>query len=114
MRTICVWFPDWPLEGMPDDVPGFVYEEGRASGGETERVAAANRLARESGVTIGMGRRSSEALCPVATSKARDLGEETRRFEPVIAMLEDLVPRVEVVEPGLVLIAVEALATSSV
>jgi protein ImuB len=107
MRTICVWFPDWPLEGMPDDVPGFVYEEGRASGGETERIAAANRMAREAGVTIGMGRRSSEALCPVATSKARDLGEETRRFEPVIATLEDLVPRVEVVEPGLVLIAVE-------
>ncbi len=107
MRTICVWFPDWPLAGMPEDVCGFVYEEGRAAGGETERIAAANRLARQAGVTIGMGRRASEALCPIATSKARDLGEETRRFEPVVASLEDLVPRIEVVEPGLVLIAFE-------
>ena len=107
MRTICVWFPDWPLAGMPEEVCGFVYEEGRAAGGETERIAAANRLARQAGVTIGMGRRAAEALCPIATSKARDLGEETRRFEPVVALLEDLVPRIEVVEPGLVLIAVE-------
>jgi protein ImuB len=54
-----------------------------------------------------MGRRAAEALCPLATSRARDLGEETRRFEPVITSLEDLVPRVAVIEPGLVLIAID-------
>jgi protein ImuB len=87
--------------------PGFVYEEGQAKGGERHRVAAVNQAAADQGVVIGMGRRAAEALCPVAESKARDLGAETRHFEPMLTALEDLIPRVEVVAPGLVLVAVE-------
>lgn len=106
-RTACLWFPEWPLGNLiPPDHPGFVYEDGRA-GGETQRVASINRLAQEMGLAIGMGRRAAEALAPTALGKPRDLGEETRRFEPVLAALEDLVPRVEVIEPGLVLIALD-------
>jgi protein ImuB len=48
-----------------------------------------------------MGRRAAEALCPTALVLARDLGAETRRFEQVIVTIEDLIPRVEVLEPGL-------------
>jgi protein ImuB len=107
LRTLCVWFPEWPLIVLEKSGPGFVYEEGRAAGGETARVAAANNEAIEAGVAIGMGRRAAEALCPVAETKARDLGAETRLFETVLHALEDLIPRVEVVEPGLVLIATE-------
>ncbi len=92
--------------------PGFVYEEGSAAtkkgtGSEAQRVAAVNAEASALGVTTGMGRRAAEALCPIAESKPRDLGAETRLFEPMLMELETLIPRVEVVEPGLVLIAVE-------
>jgi protein ImuB len=53
-----------------------------------------------------MGRRAAEALCPTALVTARDLGVETRRFEHVVLTLEGLIPRVEVVEPGLALLPV--------
>lgn len=53
-----------------------------------------------------MVRREAEGLCPAATVLVRDLGEEWRRFEPVVASIEEIVPRVEIVEPGLALVPV--------
>jgi protein ImuB len=53
-----------------------------------------------------MPRREAEGLCPAATVLVRDLEEEWRRFESVVRTIEEIVPRVEVVEPGQVLIPV--------
>ena len=66
-----------------------------------DRVAAATREVLEAGVSLGMPRREAEALAPFATVLTRDVGEESRRFEPVVESIEDLIPRVEVVTPGL-------------
>ncbi|MEX2653658.1 MAG: DNA polymerase Y family protein [Acidimicrobiia bacterium] len=102
-RTICVWCPSWPL-GRPDapsDSPFFVV----GAQGVT-RVVAADPLALSAGVTRGMPRREAEGLCPAATVLVRDLDEEWRRFEPVVRMIEEIVPQVEVVEPGLALVPV--------
>lgn len=54
-----------------------------------------------------MPRRAAELLVPDATVFERDRGEETRRFEPVARAVEARIPRVEVVEPGLLLVAVD-------
>lgn len=84
----------WSL-GRPDAPPGeplLVVDDG---------VVGATKEVLEAGVTLGMARREAEALAPFATVMMRDPGEETRRFEPVMAAIEDLVPRVEVVSPGL-------------
>ncbi|HEX6302531.1 MAG TPA: hypothetical protein VF148_18940 [Acidimicrobiia bacterium] len=71
-----------------------------------DRVTGATDEVLEAGVTLGMPRREAEALAPFATVMNRDIGEETRRFEPVVAAVEDLVPRVEVVAPGLMFVPV--------
>ncbi|HUG31792.1 MAG TPA: DNA polymerase Y family protein [Acidimicrobiia bacterium] len=71
-----------------------------------DRVAAATDEVLAAGVGLGMSRREAEALAPFATVMLRDLGEETRRFEEVVALVEDLVPRVEVVSPGLIFVPV--------
>ena len=71
-----------------------------------DRVTGASDDVLTAGVTLGMPRREAEALAPFATVLNRDIGEETRRFEPVVALVEDLVPRVEVVAPGLMFIPV--------
>jgi protein ImuB len=71
-----------------------------------DRVTGASPEVIDAGVTLGMPRREAEALAPFATVLPRDVGEETRRFEPVIAVVEDLVPRVEVVAPGLLYVPV--------
>jgi protein ImuB len=96
---MCVWFPMWSLTrpDAPSGEPLLVVDD-RVTGASPEVV--------EAGVTLGMPRREAEALTPFATVLQRDVGEETRRFEPVIAIVEDLVPRVEAVAPGLLYVPV--------
>jgi protein ImuB len=96
---MCVWFPMWSLTrpDAPLDEPLLIVDD---------RVSAATADVLDVGVTLGMPRREAEALAPFATVMERDLGEETRRFEPVVAVVESLVPRVEVVAPGLVFVPV--------
>lgn len=96
---MCVWFPMWSLN-RPDAPPGeplLVVDD---------RVAAATGEVLEAGVSLGMLRAEAESLAPFATVLIRDPGEETRRFEPVVTAIEALVPRVEVVSPGLVFVPV--------
>lgn len=71
-----------------------------------ERVTGATTDVLDAGVVLGMPRREAEALAPFATILERDAGEEARRFEAVVAVVEDLIPRVEVVAPGLVFVPV--------
>ncbi len=90
----------WSL-GRPDapsDEPVLIVDD-RVSGA-TEDVLAA-------GVEPGMARREAEALAPFATVLIRDPGEESRRFEPVVEAIEALIPRVEVVTPGLAFVTID-------
>ena len=70
-------------------------------------MAAADRLAVSAGVRRGMSRREAEGLCPGATVLVRDQEEEWRRFDPVVRTIEEIVPRVEIVEPGHAMIPIE-------
>lgn len=89
----------WSL-ARPDAPPGepVLIADDRVTGATGEVLAA--------GVALGMPRREAEALAPFATVMSRDIGEETRRFEPVVTSVEDLVPKVEVVSPGLLFVPV--------
>ena len=94
-----MWFPMWSLtrpDALSDE--SVLVVDDRVSGA-TEDVLMA-------GVTLGMPRRDAEALAPFATVLIRDQSDEARRFEPVVEMVEDLVPRVEVVSPGLLFVPV--------
>ncbi|HEY7467896.1 MAG TPA: DNA polymerase Y family protein [Acidimicrobiia bacterium] len=71
-----------------------------------DRVTGATSDVLAAGVSLGMPRREAEALAPFATVLIRDPGEESRRFEPVVEAIEDMIPRVEVVSPGLVLVPI--------
>lgn len=104
-RTLCVWCPDWPL-GRPDapsDRTVIVVGPPRRG---ASRVVAATSDAFAAGVELGMPRREAEGLCPGSVVLDRDLGEETRRFEPVAEALVELIPRIEVTEPGLVFVPI--------
>jgi len=69
--------------------------------GQDGRVVACNDAAAAHGVSVGMLRRSAEAICPTVTSIVQDLSIEMARFEPIVEIVESLVPLVEVAEPGL-------------
>ncbi|MEN8041462.1 MAG: DNA polymerase Y family protein [Actinomycetota bacterium] len=100
-RTICVWYPAWALR-----YPGVSQGEPAQAVGQDNRVVACNEEASAHGVTIGMSRRSAEAICPTIVTVVQDLSLEMARFEPVVQAIETLVPRVEVAEPGVVYIPV--------
>ncbi len=54
-----------------------------------------------------MARRSAEALCPTVVTIVQDHTAEMARFEPVVATIEAMVPRVEVAVPGLLFVPID-------
>ena len=101
-RTICVWYPTWALR-RPD-----VSHDGPAQAiGEDGLVVARNALAAAAGVEVGMRRRAAEAVCPTIVTVVQDLTAETARFEPIVQAVEELVPQVEILHPGSLLVPTE-------
>jgi protein ImuB len=98
-RTLCVWFPDWPLRrpDAPRDRACLVVDDAGV-------VTASDAVAADAGVRIGMRRREAEALCPAAVTLAADPTAEASAFEPVVGAVEAVVPRVEVSAPGLLFV----------
>lgn len=92
-----MWYPDWALRRKEaQSADQVVVVEG-------SRVVAART---DEPVTAGMLRRQAEALAPAALILDRDRSEEVRRFEAVVAVLESLIPRVEVADPGLAFVPI--------
>ena len=96
-----MWFPDWPLrcQNAPLDEPYQVVNG-------ANRVVAATPPARQQGVRGGMLRREAEAICPSVVTLIQDGGAEAGLFEPVAVAIEAVVPRLEIVEPGLVYVSI--------
>lgn len=95
-RMVVVWCPDWPIVswGVPPDEPAAVLV--------ANRVVATSPAAREEGVRAGQRRREAQGRCPDLALLDRDVDRENRLFEPVVAALDAITPRVEVTGAGLV------------
>lgn len=93
-RTLVASCPDWPVTaaGVPADIAAAVVF--------ANRVEAASVAARAEGVRIGLRRREAQSRCPGLTVIERDIGQETRSFEPVVTAVEAFGPKVEVSRPG--------------
>lgn len=74
------------------------------------RVVACSAAARAAGVRRGLRRRESQARCPDLHVVTADPGRDARHFEPVTAAVDDLVPRAEVLRPGLLVLSVRGAA----
>lgn len=98
VRTLAVSCADWPVvaTGRPAGMPVAVVT--------ANRIVAASPEARIEGVLTGLRRREAQARCPSVELYDRDESQEARAFEAVLASLEDLAPRLEVLEPGRCLI----------
>jgi len=94
VRTLVAWFPDWPVVSM-----GHSLHEPVAVMA-ANRVVAASPAARSVGVSRGQLRRAAQGACPDLVVVQRDQAIEARCFEPVLASLDDITPRIEVVRPG--------------
>jgi protein ImuB len=92
-RTVVVWWDDWSVvvAGRARDHPVVV---------ANNKVVAVSAAASGEGVRVGMRRREAQGRCPSADVIAVDEGADARAFEAVVAAVEELCPRVEVVRPG--------------
>lgn len=64
------------------------------------RVVAASPAAKAEAVTVGLRRREAQGRCPELAILTHDPARDAREFEPVVAALDDLTPRIEITEPG--------------
>jgi protein ImuB len=94
VRTLVAWCPDWPVVATGADLAdpvAVVY---------ANRIVAASPGARVHGVVRGLRRRAAQGRCAELELHERDEAREARLFEPVVAALDDITPRVEITRPG--------------
>ena len=107
-RVLAIWCMDWPAvaaaaaAGLPSTTPIAVTL--------ANRVVACSVAAREAGVRRGLRRREAQARCPQVHVAAADPARDARFFEGVIVAVDDVVPRAEVLRPGLLVLPVRGAA----
>lgn len=94
VRTLVVRCADWPIvaAGVPLGEPAAVLR--------ANRVVATSPAAREHDIELGQRRREAQARCPALVVLDHDPARDARAFEPIVAALDALTPRVELAEPG--------------
>lgn len=107
-RVLAIWCMDWPAvaaaaaAGLPSTAQVAVTC--------ANRVVTCSASAREAGVRRGLRRREAQARCPQVHVAAADPARDARFFERVIAAVDDVVPRAEVLRPGLLVLPVRGAA----
>jgi protein ImuB len=107
-RVLAIWCMDWPAVaaaaavGLPSTAQVAVTC--------ANRVVACSASAREAGVRRGLRRREAQARCPQVHIAADDPARDARFFEGVVSAVDDVVPRAEVLRPGLLVLPVRGAA----
>jgi len=107
-RVLAIWCMDWPAVaaaaavGLPMTTPVAVTL--------ANRVVACSAPARETGVRRGLRRREAQSRCPQLHIAAADPARDARYFEAVTAAVDEVVPRAEVLRPGLLVLPVRGAA----
>lgn len=102
-RILALWCPDWPAMAaaaeadLPPLHPVAVLS--------ANRVVACSASARAAGVRRGMRKRQAQAACTEMTVVAADENRDGRLFEQVVAAVAEVIPALEVLRPGLLVIA---------
>jgi protein ImuB len=99
-RLAVLWCPHWPAAAATE-ASGHDPPEPLAVL-HANRVVAVSRAGVQAGVAVGMRRRQAQARCPALRVVAADPAHESRQFDPVVAAIGELVPRVELTDPGMI------------
>ena len=99
VRVMMLWCPGWSVLAARL-VQGIAADQALAL---TDRgiVVACSSAARLEGVTTGLRVRQAQHRCPDLIVLPHDVVAEARAFEPVLRAVEEKVPNVHVVRPGL-------------
>ncbi|MHA7986418.1 DNA polymerase Y family protein [Rathayibacter sp. CAU 1779] len=98
-RTLLLWCPDWPVRaavaaGLAEDGhPIALIDKGM--------VFASSVEARREGVRRGLRVREAQSRCSALTVLPYDAALDQREFEPLLVAIEQAIPGVQPVRPGL-------------
>jgi protein ImuB len=95
---LTVWWAHWPV--VAAGIAGEVAIDYPAIVVRANRVVACSPAATAAGVTIGLRRRVAQQRCPEAALLDHQPDRDARVFEAVVGAVNELTPRLEVVEPG--------------
>lgn len=101
-RTTVVWAPDWPVVAALEATGTPLHQPAAVLTGS--RVHTVSALARREGVRRGMRRRQAQSVCPELVLLPADQDRDARLFEPLAVAVETVVPGIEVLRPGLLLL----------
>lgn len=106
-RTIVLWLPDWPITAFLRTQAREVPEANRVRPDQPlaivhdGQVIACSAAARAAGVSKGQRRRDAQGACTGLRLLPNDVDRDERAFHGVLSHLEDLVPGVQPLRPGL-------------
>ena len=107
-RVLAIWCMDWPA--VAATASAELPHTAAVAVTSANRVIACSAAARAAGVRRGLRRREAQARCPQVHIVGADEARDARFFEGVTAAVDDVVPRVEVLRPGLVVLPVRGAA----
>ncbi|MDP1819754.1 MAG: DNA polymerase Y family protein [Acidimicrobiales bacterium] len=94
VRTLVVRCSDWPIVAAGHDRSEAVAVV------HANRVLATSPAARAAGVARRQRRREAQSHCPALVVLDHDPARDARAFEPIVAALDAITPRVEITVPG--------------
>lgn len=97
-RCLALWIPDWPVFAA---FGADTTEGAECAVIHDNFVVACSASARAQGVRRGQRRRVAQSLCPSLRFLPADPGRDERAFRPLLRLLEERVPGVQLLRPGL-------------
>lgn len=100
-RLVTIWCPDWPvIAAKLTRVPAAMTAGVPIAVVAADRIVARAPVLAAAGVHVGQRRRDAQRCAPEMVLVDHDPDRDARAFEPVVRAVADLVPRLEVIEPG--------------
>ncbi|MGF3054679.1 DNA polymerase Y family protein [Microbacterium sp. YY-03] len=101
LRTIALWFPDWPVTARALTTPTGWVADAPVAVTHGNTIVACSAAARTAGVRRGQRRRDAQAACSDLRLMPHDPNRDARAFSPVVSRIEAQAPGVHIVRPGL-------------
>ncbi|MGC5171592.1 DNA polymerase Y family protein [Microbacterium sp. DT81.1] len=101
VRSLVLWFPDWPVTALARERAQPLDAGPAIAVMEHNTVVACSAAARAEGVRRGQRRRDAQALCPGLAVVAADPMRDQREFAPLVAVVEERAPGVQILRPGM-------------
>ncbi|BDV31276.1 DNA polymerase Y family protein [Microbacterium terricola] len=101
VRSLVLWLPDWPVTALTRDGADPPSADRPIAVMANNTVVACSAAARAEGVRRGQRRRDAQSRCPGLLVAPADPAQEQRAFAPVVALIEDRAPGVQILRPGL-------------